>query len=404
MNFSLYIAKRYLFSKSDNNAINYITIIAALGVIIGSAALFIVLSGFAGLKEFSLQFTSVVDPDLKAISQSGKTFVLTQDDLDALKNVKGIASYSKIIEERVFLEYDDKTVLASIKGVDKNFAKVTTIDSIVKLGSWLEPNAFQVVAGWGISRELSFGVLDYGKSINIYVPKPGKGQISSVKSAFNSVNVVNVGIFDINEELNSKYIYASIETAQTLLNNKTNQVSALEFKLDETASESDVKSSLEAILGARVSIKNREQLNDALYKMLNTEYLAVYLIFTLVLIIALFNVIGSIIMMILDKKRDIKTLLNLGVDTGSIKKVFFLQGSLMTVFGGFIGVLLGIILVLNQLYGPELLKIYITTSLPYPVSLKLTNLIIVTLTISILGIVASKIASSRITKELIVNN
>lgn len=401
MNVSLYIAKRYLLSKSDNNAINYITIIAALGVIIGSAALFIVLSGFAGLKDFSLQFSSVVDPDLKALAINGKTITIASKDLEKLNQLEDVAHFSKVIEERVFLEYDDKTLLASIKGVDENYTKVTSIDSIVKLGSWLEPKALQVVTGWGISRELSFGVLDYGKSLNLYVPKPGKGQITSVKNAFNTINVVNVGIFDVNEELNNSYVFASLETAQALLNYTKNQVTALEFKLEETADEDAVKAEIISILGDGVIVKNREQLNDALYKMLNTEYLAVYLIFTLVLIIALFNVIGSIIMMILDKKNDISTLFNLGVNTASIRKIFFFQGSLMTVIGGFIGVLLGFILIVNQLYGPEFLKIYITSSLPYPVTLKFTNLIIVLLTISVLGITASKIASSRITKDLI---
>ena len=136
-------------------------------------------------------------------------------------------------------------------------------------------------------------------------------------------------------------------------------------------------------------------------KMLNTEYLAVYLIFTLVLIIALFNVVGSIIMMILDKKKNLNTLFNIGVTTKDIRKIFFYQGSLMSIFGGLIGIGVGLLLTLNQIYGPEALKIFITPSLPYPVKVKISNLLIVFVTISVLGIIASRIASSRITKNLV---
>ena len=312
MNVSLYIAKRYLLSKSGNNAINFITIIAAIGVVLGSASLFIVLSGFAGLKDYTLLFSSVVDPDLKAESAIGKSFVLTHENAKKLKELKDVALYSKIIEERVVLAIDDKNDIVTLKGVDETFQSVTSIDSVIVQGSWIAQDAHQVVVGWGISNNLSLGVLDYSKALTIYVPKPGKGQITSTKNAFNSIKAINVGVFDINEKINDTYIYSSIDLAQQLLNYKPNQITGLEFRLVEGADEDVVRTKIQAILGDRVNIKNRAQLNDALYKMLNTENLAVYLIFTLVLIIALFNVVGSIIMMILDKKKTLHTLFNLG--------------------------------------------------------------------------------------------
>ena len=172
----------------------------------------------------------------------------------------------------------------------------------------------------------------------------------------------------------------------------------MEFRLVTGADEDVVRVKIQAILGDRVIIKNRAQLNDALYKMLNTENLAVYLIFTLVLIIALFNVIGSIIMMILDKKKTLHTLFNLGATLKEIRRIFFYQGSLMTLFGGIIGLLIGLSIVIMQ-------KIFdivmITSTLPYPVTIKSENFVIVFLTISVLGIMASKIASVRITKSLV---
>lgn len=402
MNFPLYIAKRYLRSKSSNNAINVITIIAGIGIIIGTASLFIVLSAFAGLKDFTLQFTSVVDPQLKAVTANGKSFTLTNTNVSELNNIEGIAQYSKIIEERVFIESDGKTYPSGIiKGVDKHYRNVVNIDSVIEYGSWLEQKTNQIVVGWGISSNLSFSVLDYAKRINIYVPKPGKGQITSAKSAFNTVRAVNVGIFDINENLNDTYIFAPINLVENLLNYKPNQISAIAFKLAENADEDKVKSEIESILGTNIIIKNREQLNDKLYKMLNTEELALYLIFTLILIIALFNVIGSIIMMILDKKKTLNTLFKIGVTVQDIRKIFFYQGSLMSLLGGLIGIITGFLLVSLQLYGPEFFKIYITPSLPYPVTIKLENFVIVFLTISVLGVIASKIASVRINNTLV---
>jgi lipoprotein-releasing system permease protein len=372
--------------------------IASGGVIIASAALFIVLSVFAGLKDFSLQFSSFVDPDLKLIAAQGKSFLWSDEDASKLLNIDHITSYSKVIEERIIIKSENKNLLATLKGVDENYLKVTNIDSMVKQGQWLRPNSNEVVAGWGISRNLSFGVFDFLKSLSIYVPKPGKGQIGSLKSAYNAAYVSNVGLFDVNEEFNSKYLFSDIELAKTLLGYQDHQISALELKLAEDADETIIREELSTLYGDRFDVKNREQLNDALFKMLNTENLAIYLIFTLVIIIALFNVIGAIIMMILDKKKSLNTLFNLGAEIKSIKSIFFLQGSLMTILSGLIGVTIGLIIVFLQ---QRFEWILLTPELPYPVRLKFFNVLIVIVTIFALGIIASRIASQRISKSLI---
>ncbi|MCK7589466.1 ABC transporter permease [Subsaxibacter sp. CAU 1640] len=398
MNFALYIAKRYLFTKSSSNAINIMTIIAAFGVVVAAAALFIVLSGFGGLKEFSLGFSSVVDPDIKILPAKGKSFVLTEKDSASLANIKGISTFSKIIEERVIVEFDNKNLLVTLKGVDANYLDVTKIDSMIIQGNWFESGSGQMVSGWGIAHNLSMGILDYGKNPRIYVPKPGKGQISSVKGAFNSLTALNIGVFQINEDLDNTYVFTDIVNARYLMNYNKDQVSAIELKLMPNSDESEVIAAIENSLGDKVIVKNRAQLNDALYKMLNTENLAVYLIFTLVIIIALFNVIGALIMMILDKKQSLHTLFNLGATTKDIKKIFFLQGSLMTILGGIIGVVLGIIVVFLQ---QKFSLLMLTTSLPYPVTLELVNAAIVLITIVVLGVLASKIASSRISETLV---
>ena len=398
MNFPFYIAKRYLFSKSSTNAINIITIIAAIGVVVGAMALFIVLSGFAGLKDFSLQFTNVFDSDLKIMPASGKTITFNSSSEVKLQSIEGVTAYSKIIEERVFLHFRDKNEIAYIKGVDENYAAVNPVDSMLVFDSWFSPNEKEVVVGIGTSQKLSLGTRDYGNLLEIYVPKPYKGQSLDPSQVFNKDRVVVAGIYEINEELNSKYVFSDIDFARSLLKIDSTRVSSVELKLFEGASEKNIRSQLSALFSEDVLIKNRIQQNDALYKMLNTENIAVYLIFTLVLIIALFNVIGSIIMMILDKRKNIKTLFNIGANLKDIRRIFFLQGALMTFLGGSLGILLGVIVVWAQL---RFEFINITASLPYPVKLKAINILIVFVTITTLGVVASKIASSRVREKLI---
>ncbi len=374
------------------------TLIASGGVIIASAALFIVLSVFAGLKDFSLQFSSFIDPDLKLLPAEGKSFLFTKNDHSKILAIEGVTAFSSVIEERIIIKSENKNLLATLKGVDSNFLNVTKLDSMITKGNWVSPESNDVVSGWGISNKLSFGILDYRKALSLYVPKPGKGQSSTLKSLYNSAYVNNIGLFDINEELNSEYIFSDIGLAKQLLNYKNDQISALELKLNTDADEDLIRDKINSNFPNQFVIKNREQLNDALFKMLNTENLAIYLIFTLVIIIALFNVIGAIIMMILDKKKSLNTLFNLGTEPKTIKSIFFWQGSLMTIVSGLIGVTIGVVVVVLQ---QSFELIMLTPDLPYPVRMNFLNILIVLVTIFALGIVASRIASQRITRQLI---
>lgn len=398
MNVSYYIAKRYLRSKSSNNAINFITYIAIAGIILGAASLFIVLSGFAGLRAFTLEFTTLIDPDLKAETTIGKSFFLTPTIEEKLNKIKGVASYSKIIEERVMASFDGNNHPAYIKGVDQNYAKVNPVDSIIEYGSWLTKNTTQVVVGWGVSSSINIGVLDYGKRLTLYVPKAGKGQITSNTQAFKQISAINVGVFGVNEKFDDSYIFADISMAQQLLSYKNNQISSIEFRLTENANEATVRATLQTILGNKIKIRNKEELNESLHKMLNTENLAVYLIFTLILIVAFFNVVGSLIMMMLDKKKSLSTLFNIGATVKDIREIFFIQGTLMSIIGGLIGLATSIILVLLQ----QTFSIFmITPTLAYPLIAKPENFLIVFFTITVLGVIASKIASVRITKAMV---
>jgi len=396
--FPLYIAKRYLFSGSKNTAINIITFIASAGIIVGTMALFVVLSVFSGLRDFSLSFANDFDPDLKAVAKIGKTIFITPEQENEISQLEGVANFSKIIEERALFTFNGKDQLANIKGVDQNFPLVNQVEKTIFQGQWIEENTEQVVVGYGISQKLSMGLFDLVNVFETFVPKPGKGTIDSPEGAFNRSVLVPVGFYFINEELNQKYVFANLNIVQELLDYKSNQISGFELKLKPKADESAIVESLEKIFQNNIIIKNRAQLNESLYKMLNTENLVLYLIFSLVIAVTLFTLIGALIMIIIEKKSNLKTMYSLGSDLSDLRKIFLYQGFLICLIGGIIGLFLGIVLtLLQQKFG----FIMINASMAYPVRFSILNIMIVISTIAILGFLASWIASSRVNKALL---
>jgi lipoprotein-releasing system permease protein len=398
LNFSYYIAKRYLFSKTSNNAINIITIIASFGVIVGALALFIILSGFSGLRTFSYAMLDASDPDIKITATQGKSFLVTDAFSKVLDANASIAINSKVIEERVFLKYNNKEVIAFIKGVDNNYTQITQIDSVLDMGTWLDDRYLNTaVIGNGISYKLSLGVLNFGKPLEIYVPKPGV-RLMTANNAFSKVNTQIVGTYSGTEDFANKYVFVNILLARKLLDFEPNRITAMELKLVKDADADAVATQLQKEFGTAYKVETKAQLNELYYKVINTENFVSYLIFTLIVIIALFNVIGAIIMMIIEKKSNLKTLFNLGVTIKEIKRIFVLQGFLLTFFGMLIGLSIGVVLVfLQQEFG----WFKIVGEMPYPIEFQFSNLFIVIFTITILGFLASKIAGSRISKEFI---
>ena len=359
--------------------------------------LLVVLSGFAGLKTFTLSYSSVVDPDFKISPVSGKRIVLTQKQLSQLDDNANIVSYTKVVQEKVLLEFNGKTELATFKGVDEQYQRTIAIDTTISLGKWLEPKTTQTVVGEMLAYKLGLSAFGYSSNLKLIVPKAGKGQIS--KETFKTVLGYSVGLFNVNDIYDKEYLFISLETAQELLGYTANTVTAIELKTIAGVDEELLRNELNTVFDNTIIIKNKSELNDAIHKMLNTENIAVYLIFTLILIIALFNVIGSITMMIIEKKKDLLTLSNLGTSNSEIKQIFFLQGALLTFIGGSIGVVLGVLLVGSQVVF-EYIKIP-GTDVPYPVELTVTNVLIVLATIFFLGLLASVIASYRISKKML---
>ncbi|MBT8306016.1 MAG: FtsX-like permease family protein, partial [Maribacter sp.] len=327
---------------------------------------------------------------------TGKVFTVSPEQENKLAALDGVVSFSKELEEQVSFTHKGKNHFAYIKGVDGSYNATTAIDSALIYGNWYDSEQ-QGVAGIGLTNKLGLTINQYRNPLVVIAPKPGKGSISQSKP-YNELPLVISGVYSVEEGLDNKYVFTDLGLVQALLEKDSTQISGINFKLNPDADEIELKEQISLVFDNTVILKNREELNSTLYRMLNTENLATYLIFTLVLVIALFNVVGAIIMMILDKQQNSKTLYSLGSTITDLRRIYFVQGVIVTTAGGIIGVLLASLLIWSQLaFG----WLKITPSLAYPVEYRLINIVIVLATIIVLGIIASKIASSRITKKLI---
>ena len=390
------IAWRYFFSKSRQTIINRINAIALIVIVIASASLLIVLSAFSGLKGFGLSFSNAFDPDYRVTPVQGKTLTIDSIALNQLYSISEINDLAPIVEEKVFLSFEEKNQVAYLKGVGVDYLKVVPGDSLVAVGDWLVPETNGVVVGYGIASALGLGVYDYSSFLNISIPR-NKINSTFEKRPFQSVSSVVIGLYQISEDLDKKYIFAPMAFAQELLQYSEEVYSAIELKTKPKTDLKQLKQQIEKILGKEVVVRDRIQLNAALYKMLNTENLVIYLIFTLVLIIAFFNVVGALIMMILDKKPQMRILATMGARPKKLRLVFYLLGMLITVIGGLVGIASASILIAIQSAAPFL---YVPgTSLPYPVRLEFKNLVLVFFTLVFLGSIASSWASRSVGSE-----
>ena len=397
MNSSLFIAWRYVWSKSSQNVINIINWMSILVLILGGASLMIVLAGFSGLRTFSMSFSNFFDPDLKVLPIAGKTFTISSKEEESLVQSGIIAHYSKILEDRVFLNSQGKNYIAYIKGVDENYPKVNAVDSILVLSpnDWLLDDDY-VVVGNTIAETLNLGLFTSTTPLQIIVPKAGKGSITSSSTPYREETVLLSDYYQVTEDLDSKYVFATLNLSQRLLGLTKNEISAIEIKLNKDISPEKGKKILNNILGKNFVIKNRMELNEDLYKMFQTENLATYLIFTLVLIVALFNLVGAIIMMILDKNKNLYTLFALGMSEREIRSIFLLQGTIVSFLGAIFGVALGLgIAWLQKVYPMLYINPNAIVPIAYPIEIHFSEVILVFFTILVLGFIASFIGASK---------
>ena len=397
MRFPLYIASRYFFTRSKQSVINFINYIALSVVLIATAALLVVLSAFTGLKDFGLSFSNVFDPDFRIEAVQGKVFEIDSITLASVKQLDGILAVSGIIEDKVFLNYRDKNHVVYLKGVDSTYQKVIESNRFLSSGAWFSKELDEVVIGGGVAQVLSLGVYDYNDFLVLTVPKRS-ASATQLKEPFINKTALVSGIYSVSEELDKKYTFSSLSFARDLFQRKGTVYSSLELKVAPNLNRKQLEEQLRAILKTPIRMRSRTELNAALFKMLNTEQMAIYLIFTLVIMIALFNVVGALIMMILEKRPQLKVLYALGVQPKEIRLIFFYLGGMISWVGGGLGVLLGTTLVLLQRYFPFL---YVPgTNFPYPVRLEFQNVAMVLMLLFVLGGLASAWATAQVEKRI----
>ena len=406
MKLSLYIAKRYLFAKKSRNAINVISGVSVAGVAVGTMALIIILSVFNGLELMVTSIFNTFDPDLKITAAEGKTFSPDAGKLEMLLKVDGISCYSMTLEENALLKYGDKQFIGTIKGVDENYVRVTDIDSSMWEGEFIlssENDRPWAIPGIGVAQYLGIRI-NFITPLFIYVPRVSAGTTIDPGDAFNRKYVFPSGIFQIEQTYDSKYVYLPISFVRELIQNE-NGVSSIEIKFTEDADAVRTGRIVKNLFGKEYLVRNRYEQQEIFYKVMRSERLAIFFILTLIIVIASFNIVGSLTMLIIEKERDIEILRSLGADNNLIRKIFLFEGWLISIIGAAAGMILGFIVCwLQQNYGIVRLNSSTLLMDAYPVLMKLKDFIIVPATVLLIGFWAAWYPVRYLTKKYLSKN
>lgn len=403
MNTALYIARRYLFAKKSTNAINIISTISVLGVFVGSAALIIILSVFNGFEEVVLKMFNTITPHLVIAPVKGKTFDPNTAYFKQLKSNKGIYSYTEVLSENALLRYHDKQSVGLVKGVSTAYLKNKSLDSITIQGKFVIQNSSgpNAVIGSAIQNYLMVNTNDPFTQLQIFSPKKGI-TTSSVNPAddFMDLYIPVSGVFEVQQDFDNIAI-VPLSFARKLLQ-EDKKISSIEINLQKGVDADDFKSMIEDQLGTQFVVKDRIEQNKALYNILGTEKWAVYIILTFILIIAIFNIIGSLTMLVIDKLKDIAILSSLGAGKSLIKKIFLFEGMMITMTGCIFGLFAGFLFcLLQQKFGwVKMSQENLLISNAYPIGLKWKDFLLVFITVSIFSFMASALSSNLSVKNI----
>ncbi len=389
MRLPLFIANRYLLAKKSHNLINIITWISILGISVGSFALIVVLSAFNGLEKVISSMNNRLTPDLQISAVKGKTIDLTAFPLGQLKSIQSVDYVIPTIIEDALFRANDKQHIGQVKGVGVEYQEIDRIDEIV-----FGENDFQLsdgeydfaVPGAGVAWYLGINVYDPYAMVRVYVPKRGNASLMSLENSFNSDVLTVRSVFSTEQEQDEKLVLVPFDWLSELLEYE-NKASNVEVFTAPDADMNKVKKEVKSIVGEEFTVKNQQEQQETLYRIMRSEKWAVYVILTFILILATFNVVGSLSMLIIDKRKDTEILKSMGADNRLIQKIFLNEGLLISVAGGIIGLLLGIILVLlQQQFG--FVKFgtggnYVVDA--YPVLLKLKDVLLIFATILVVG-------------------
>ncbi len=389
MNLSFYIARRYLVARKSRNVVNIISSVALTGVIAGTIALVAVLSIFNGFDVLIKSFFSVFDPEIKITLAEGNQFNPDADELQRIKNDKSVVHFCEVVEEIAHFRFEERQHIAYIKGVDEEYLEMSTLDSMMYDGKLMlfDGNFHYAVIGRGLSYNL-------GASANfihpLFITVPKKGINSNILSnPFNQEYFFLSGVYSVNQqEVDDMYALISIEKARELLD-MGNNVTAIELKLKDGTDIKKFQKETQKVLGDKYKVLNRYQQHEDYYKVAESERFFIFLILTFILIIASFNLVSSIAMLIIDKRKDINILISLGLTKKDLGRIFLFEGILVSLIGAITGIIAGVLLCLGQIrFG--WLKFPGSFSVEnYPVDIRFGNLVLIFITVLIIGAVAS---------------
>ncbi len=388
------IALRYLFARKSQNIINVISMISVVGILTGSAALIVVLSVFNGLNGFIGDLYSSFDPDIKINAEKGKVFSVDSVDLEKIKDIPGVVAYSEILEDNALLKFGKRQMPGTIIGVDDNYSKVCGIDTIMHAGVFRTKHKKENlgVLGYILADQLSVR-LNFVTPLSIYVPRRTKKiNLANPQNAFRTEYISPAGIFMVKQiEYDSQYLIINIEQARRLFEYNNSIVSSLIIKIKDYDRVSDVKKDIRKILGPGYLIADRQEQHASFYKMMQLEKLMAFLILSFILLIAAFNIIGTLSMLIYEKKESIFTFRSMGATKRMITRIFLFEGWMISLVGVVAGLILGIALVLiQQHFG--FLKFQGGGSFivdAYPVKLEWTDVLITLVTVSSIGLLGA---------------
>lgn len=395
MHLPLFIARRYLFSKKKHNAINIISAVSACGIALATLALVVTLSVFNGFQEMVEGFFSAFDPQLKISAREGKVFSPTGATFEQVRRLPQIAVWMETVEENAMVEYKDRQAMATVKGVEEQFRQLTEIDSLLYGNGEFVLNdhiAHYTIPGAGLLSELGAG-LHFVDPLQLYAPKQGiRINAANPAAAFNREFLHSTGlVFVVNQQkYDEHYLITSLPFARKLFG-YTDEVSAIELKLTPDADEQAVQQQIATLLGNAYVVENRQQQQADVYRIMKVEKLISYLFLSFIIIVACFNVIGSLSMLIIDKRDDVQTLRNLGADNRLVKRIFLFEGGLISLSGAVIGILIGVAICLLQQHfglislGTDSHQFVVDA---YPVSLQFIDVLLVFITATLIGFIS----------------
>jgi lipoprotein-releasing system permease protein len=395
VNLPFYIAKRYLFSKKSHNAINIISGISVCGVALATLALVCTLSVFNGFQELVATFFTAFDPELKITASQGKVFDAQEERIARLRELPGIAVFTESLEENAMLQYKDKQAMVVIKGVEDNFEDLTAIDSILYGRGQFKLH--DEVVNYGVMGMQLVSVLGSGVSfvdpVEVYAPKRGeKVNMANPSSSFTQDYLFSPGVvFAVNQQkYDASYVITSLDFARNLFGYET-EVSSVELKLKPGQDTGKVKEEIKRILGEDFIVLDRYEQQADVFRIMEIEKLISYFFLTFILVIACFNVIGSLSMLIIDKKQDVQTLRDLGASDRLIMRIFLFEGRMISLFGAVIGIVLGLLLCfIQQQFGVISLGSTADSFVvnAYPVSVHWQDVVLIFFTVLLVGFLA----------------